>query len=237
MVSVVIVAGGKGKRMGQGVNKQYLKLGEMEVLAVAIEAFNRVDSVDEIIVVTSEQEIEFCSENIIKKYNFEKVKRVVAGGEERQESVYNGLMSCNEESEVVLIHDGARPFVTEKMILDSIEGARRFEACTVAVPVKDTIKRVDESSTILSTLKRSELFSIQTPQAFKFGLILEGHREAIKNNVLVTDDTALIEAMGKNVKIVMGSYFNIKLTTQEDLVFAGAIVDYLKENSKGGEDI
>jgi 2-C-methyl-D-erythritol 4-phosphate cytidylyltransferase len=236
MVSVVIVAGGKGKRMGQDVNKQYIKLGDKEVLAVTIEAFDKVDCVDEIIVVVSDSDIEFCSENIIRKYNFRKVKKLVAGGVERQESVYNGLMGCNEETEVVLIHDGARPFVTEKMILDSIEGARSFDACTVAVPVKDTIKIVDEYSTIVSTLKRNELFSIQTPQAFKFDLILKGHKAAIKNKILATDDTALIEYMGKKVKIVMGSYFNIKLTTQEDLIFARAILEYLKEDTKVRED-
>jgi 2-C-methyl-D-erythritol 4-phosphate cytidylyltransferase len=235
MISVIIVAGGKGKRMGQDVNKQYIKLEDKEVLAITINAFHKVDSVDEIIVVTCEDEIEFCNENIIKRYNFNKVKKLVAGGLERQMSVYNGLLSCNHETEVVLIHDGARPFVTEKMIMDSIEGARNFGACTVAIPVKDTIKIVDEANTIINTLKRNELFSIQTPQAFRFDLILKGHREAIKNKVFVTDDTALIEAMGKEVKIVMGSYFNIKLTTIEDLVFARAILSYDKDNAKAEE--
>lgn len=232
MVSAVIVAGGKGKRMGQGISKQYIKLEDKEVLAIAIEAFNKAQIIDEIVVVVGENEIDYCNENIIKKYKFEKVKKIIGGGIERQDSVYNGLINCNENTEIVLIHDGARPFVTEKMIVNSVNCARSYGACTIAVPVKDTIKTASVEGVIINTLKREELYAIQTPQTFKLNLILEGHREAKKNKLYVTDDTMLIEAMGKIVRIVQGSYFNIKLTTPEDLIFARAILSYNRQIKK-----
>lgn len=229
MISAVIVAGGKGTRMGLNINKQYFKIREKEVLAITIEAFHKIDIINEIIVVVGEDEIDFCVENVINRYDFSKVKKIVAGGMLRQQSVYNGLISCNSKTEIVLIHDGARPFVSEKMITDSIECAKQYGACTVAVPVKDTIKIGNAENSLVSTLNRDNLYSIQTPQAFKMDLLLRGHTEGIKNKLSVTDDTMLIEALGKEVKIVAGSYFNIKLTTPEDLVFGKAILDYLEE--------
>lgn len=231
MISAIIVAGGKSLRMGQDINKQFIKLKDKEVIALTIEAFNRATIIDEIIVVIGEDDIEYCITNVIKKYNLIKVKKVVVGGSERQESVYNGLINCNKESDIVLIHDGARPFVTERMIIDSATCASNLGACTVAVPIKDTIKIISKDSTVVSTLKRDELYAIQTPQAFKYNLILAAHEEALKTNLKATDDTMLIEAMGESVKVVKGSYFNIKLTTPEDLIFGRAILDEIESKS------
>lgn len=232
MVSAIIVAGGKGKRMGQGINKQYIKLNQKEILAITIEAFNKCDFVDEIIIVVGEDEINYCSENIISKYKLCKVKKVIAGGIERQDSVYNGLVNCDKNTDIVLIHDGARPFITDKIIVNCIQSARHNNACTAAVPVKDTIKIVDRDESVQNTLKRDELYAIQTPQAFKYELILEAHKRIKEKGVIVTDDTMLIEAMNRKVSIVEGSYYNIKITTPEDLVFGRAIQEELEALNK-----
>lgn len=229
MISAVIVAGGKGKRMGQNINKPYLKLvGEgKEILALSVEKFNNNSQIDEIIIVTSENEIDFCLENIVNRYKFGKVKRIVSGGEERQASVFNGLLNCNIATEFVLIHDGARPFVTDEMIENSISCVKSYGACTVGVPVKDTIKMINTEEFIETTLKRENLYSIQTPQTFKYELIMKAHNLAIQKGIIATDDTMLVETMGEKVKIVLGSYFNIKITTSEDLVFGKAILETL----------
>jgi 2-C-methyl-D-erythritol 4-phosphate cytidylyltransferase len=229
MVSAIIVAAGKGKRMGENINKQYIKLKDKEVLAITLEEFSKVDQVEEIIVVVSPDEVEFCKKNIIEKYNFSKVKKIVCGGKERQQSVYNGLLGCGAETDIVLIHDGARPFIDNEIICKSIEGAKINGACTVAVPVKDTIKVADSNKIITKTLKRDELYLIQTPQAFKYELILEAHKKALSETTLATDDTMLVEALGYKVKIIDGDYFNIKITTPEDLIFGNAILDSFKK--------
>jgi 2-C-methyl-D-erythritol 4-phosphate cytidylyltransferase len=229
MISAIIVAAGKGKRMDQSINKQYIKLKDKEVLAITLEEFSKVEQVEEIIVVVSPDEVEFCKNNIIDKYNFSKVKKIVCGGKERQQSVYNGLLNCGAETDIVLIHDGARPFIDKETICKSIEGAKMNGACTVAVPVKDTIKVADSNKIITKTLKRDELYLIQTPQAFRYELILEAHKKALSENALATDDTMLVEALGCKVKIIDGDYFNIKITTPEDLIFGNAILDSLKK--------
>jgi 2-C-methyl-D-erythritol 4-phosphate cytidylyltransferase len=228
MISAVIVAGGKGARMGLNINKQYFKICDKEILAITLETFNKLKLIDEIVLVVREEEINYCKENIVNKYKLDKVKKVIMGGEERQQSAYNGLKSCNVKTEIVLIHDGARPFVTEKIINDSIECARTHGACTVAIKVKDTIKNVNKDKSVVDTLNRSNLVAIQTPQTFKYDLILKAHEEGIKNNLNVTDDTMFVEALKKTVKIVEGSYFNIKLTTPEDLILGKAIYEHMK---------
>lgn len=224
MVTAIIVAGGKGKRMGHTLNKQFIKIGNKEILARTIETFQGIDEINEIIVVCSEDEIEYCKENIIVKYNLSKVVKVVVGGIERQDSVRNGLENCNSDTKVVIIHDGARPFVTSDIIKESIKCAAEYGACTAAVPVKDTIKRVGLDKYSIDTPSREGLYAVQTPQAFKYNIILEGHKKAENMNVAATDDTMLVENMGIKVKIIDGSNINIKITTREDLIFANAIL-------------
>lgn len=226
MISAVVVAGGKSRRMGMNVNKQYIRLREEEILAITLKVFNRSEMIDEIIIAAGEDEIEYCRENIVNKYCLTKVDKIVAGGDLRQDSVYNGLKSCSAKSEIVLIHDGARPFLTEQMIRESVACAREFGACTVAVPVKDTVKVVDKENYVTSTLNREELYLIQTPQTFKYEMILKAHEICREKGITVTDDTMMIEALGGKVKIVPGNYFNIKLTTPEDLVMGRAIIDH-----------
>lgn len=222
-VSVIVVAAGQGTRMNLDKKKQYIEIKGETILSRTIRAFQVNDLVDEIILVVNSDEIFFCKNEIVQARGFSKVISIVAGGYDRQESVYNGLKEVNEECSVVLIHDGARPFVDEQIIHTCIEGALSFEAVCAAVPVKDTVKTVDEEGYITITHNRAALWAVQTPQAFSCPLILEAHLKAKEEGFRGTDDSVLVERLGKKVKLVMGSYNNIKITTQEDLVFAEAI--------------
>lgn len=224
-VSVVVVAAGKGTRMKMDKKKQYLKINGERVLSRTLKAFDESDLIDEIILVVNGDEIFFCKNEIIEEANISKVHSIVAGGTDRQESVYNGLREVNPESSIVLIHDGARPFVDDEIITNCIDGAVEFGAVCAAVPVKDTIKTSDNKGFIEATPDRDTLWAVQTPQAFKLPLIFKAHEKALEDEYRGTDDAVLVERLGEKVKLVMGSYNNIKITTQEDLVFAEAIAE------------
>lgn len=226
MNSVVIVSAGKGSRMKADINKQFLKIGDKEVIAHTIDKFYNNKNIGEIIIVVREDEKEFFQENIINKYGYENIK-IAFGGKERQDSVYNGLKEADEKCEIVLIHDGARPFVTNEIIEKSIEGAKEYKSTIVGVPVKDTIKIVDENKDVCDTPNRSRLWSIQTPQVFDYSLIMKAHEKAKNNKYYGTDDSMLMEYLGYDVKVIEGSYNNIKITTPEDLKIAEEI---LREN-------
>ncbi|QXM07282.1 2-C-methyl-D-erythritol 4-phosphate cytidylyltransferase [Crassaminicella indica] len=223
-VSVIIAAAGKGKRMNSHINKQYLNIGEKPVLAHTIEVFNKCSFIDEIIVVTHPDEVAYCKEKVINFFGLEKVTKVVAGGKERQESIFNGLKAVYQKCDIVVIHDGARPFVREEYILKSIDEAIKHKAVGVGVPVKDTIKVVDEEKNIKNTLNRNVLWAIQTPQTFDYQLLLRAHKKAIEDGYLGTDDTVLVERLGEKVRMLMSSYDNIKITTPEDLYIGEAIL-------------
>lgn len=223
--AAVIVAGGKGKRMGSSIKKQYICLKGKEILAYTIEAFNRSNCIDEIIVVSAADEIEKVTEEIVNRYGFNKVKKVVAGGKERQDSVYNGLLAVSEEIDYVMIHDGARPFIKEETLNVALEETIKKEATIVAVPVKDTIKIGNvESKMVESTPKRDLLWTVQTPQSFKKELLKAAYDYAIKEALEVTDDSMIVEAYGHPVYIVEGDYTNIKITTPEDLIVGEAFL-------------
>ncbi len=225
-VSAIIVAGGSGKRMGMSIKKQYILLGEKEVLAHTIEKFNNCQCIDEIIVVVGAEEIQDTKVSIIEKYGYNKVKQVVAGGKERQDSVYNGLINTDDACRYVMIHDGARPFIKEEIINKALSEVKQNKACVVAVPVKDTIKVVNNTSKIIEhTPKRETLWSIQTPQCFDKEILISAYKFAKETNLAVTDDSMLVEAYGKAVHIVEGDYTNIKITTKEDLVIGKAILE------------
>lgn len=226
MNSVIIVSAGKGSRMKADINKQFLKIGNKEVIAHTIDKFYNNKNIDEIIVVIRDDEKEFFKENIIDKYGYKNIK-IVFGGRERQDSVYNGLKELEKSCQIVLIHDGARPFVTNEIIEESIECAKKYNSAIVGVPVKDTIKIVNKNNDVCDTPNRSTLWSIQTPQVFNYLLIMEAHEKAKEDKYYGTDDSMLMEHLGYNVKVVEGSYNNIKITTPEDLKIAEEI---LKEN-------
>ena len=214
MNSVVIVSAGRGSRMKADINKQFLKLQNKEVIAHTIDKFYNNENIGEIIVVVREDEAEFFKINIIEKYGYKNIK-IAFGGSERQDSVYNGLKMVDENCKIVLIHDGARPFVNNETIDSAIESAKENKCVIVGVPVKDTIKVIDENNNVCDTPDRSTLWSIQTPQVFDYSLIMKAHEKAREDNYYGTDDSMLMEYFGQKVKVVEGSYNNIKITTPD----------------------
>lgn len=216
-VCAIILAGGMGKRMGTSVNKQYLKLKGEPILKRTIDCFEKNKNIDKIVVVAAINEVEYCNANIIKKYNFKKVSIVLAGGIERQNSVFNGL-KATYNCEIVLIHDGARPFVSNNIIDEGIKYARNYGACAPGVTPKDTIKVKNLEGFSIDTPRRETLISVQTPQCFKYDLILEAHKYIEDNNIVVTDDTMAVEILNYKVFLYDGDYKNIKITTPEDLI-------------------
>ena len=228
MNSVVIVSAGRGSRMKADINKQFLKLKGKEVIAHTIDKFYNNKNIDEIVVVVKEDEADFFRRNIIDKYGYKNIK-IAFGGKERQDSVFNGLKAVNERCDIVLIHDGARPFVTDEIIKNSIECAKKNKCVIVGVPVKETIKIINKDNEVCDTPNRSTLWSIQTPQVFEYLSIIKAHKIAKEKSYYGTDDSMLMEYLGYNVKVIEGSYNNIKITTPEDLKIGEEI---LNENKK-----
>lgn len=223
MNGVVIVAAGSGSRMNMGINKQFIKLKDKEIIVYTLEKFYKHKSIDEIVVVVKEEEEEFFRKEIIDKYNFKNIK-LAYGGKERQNSVYNGLKLLDKKCDIVLVHDGARPFISEKLIDNCIEEAKNHNAVVVGVPVKDTIKVINEDNDIVDTPERSKLWAVQTPQTFNYDVLVKSYEDAFENNFYGTDDAMLVERIGYKVKMIEGSYNNIKITTQEDLNIGNQIL-------------
>jgi 2-C-methyl-D-erythritol 4-phosphate cytidylyltransferase len=223
-VTALIPAAGMGKRMGKTVAKQFLPLGEMPMLAHTLLTFQRASEIDEIIPILSKEDMEICLKEIIERYHITKVKTLVVGGKERQDSVQNGLHKLEKDASVVLIHDGVRPFVTHDMIKETVDHAKKGECVTVGVPLKDTVKEVNEKGIVIHTLERSRLWAIQTPQAFPVKILRRVYEDSYKQNLYGTDDATLVERAGGKVRVIMGSYDNIKITTPEDLLLAEEIL-------------
>lgn len=224
-VTGIVLAAGAGKRMNSTIHKQYMMLAGKPVLFYALQTF-AASEVDDIVLVVGAGEIPYCREEIIGHYGIPKVSAVVEGGKERYHSVYEGLKAA-EGADYVLIHDGARPFVTVDMIHRSLETARWCQACVVGMPVKDTIKVVGEDGFAKETPDRRGLWQMQTPQAFDYPMILDAYEKAIgQKNIAVTDDAMVLELVsGRQAKIIEGSYRNIKITTPEDLLIAEAYLN------------
>lgn len=229
-VCAIILAAGRGKRMGAKVNKQFLLLDGKPILYYTLNAFNSNKNIDEIVLVAAESEIDICKKEVVDKYKFDKVTAIVAGGKERQNSVLNGLKALNF-CNIVLIHDGARPFVSQKVIDDGIEYAGKYGACACGVKPIDTIKVRNDEGFSSNTLKRDELFAVQTPQSFKYNLIRECHEEIDKLNIMVTDDTMVVERFNNKVYLYDGDYSNVKITTVQDLSIGEQILKKLFTNT------
>ena len=223
--TAVIVAAGKGKRMGTDISKQFLPLCGKEILTHTVEVFEKADRIRDIVLVTGTDSLQDV-QDMVREYGWQKVISVVAGGKERQDSVWNGLQAVSEDTEIVLIHDGVRPFVTEEILDLSIETAVEMGGCAAGVPAKDTIKVCNSENIAVDTLDRSTLWQIQTPQTFRKELIVKAYEQAKAEGFLGTDDASLAENSGYSVKVIMGSYRNIKITTKEDLLIGEA---FLKE--------
>ena len=219
-ITAIVLAAGSGKRMNSKIHKQYLMLSGKPVLYYALKAFEE-SAVTDIVLVTGHGETEYCRRELVEKYAFAKVTAIVEGGKERYHSVYEGLKAA-EGADYVLIHDGARPFVDAGLVKRMIDAVKECEACVAAVPVKDTIKVADCDGFVKETPDRSLLWQIQTPQAFSYPLILTAYEKLFaQGEVSVTDDSMVLEQMTEHkVKLVQGSYQNLKITTPEDLVAA-----------------
>ncbi len=210
--------------MGKAVAKQFLPLGDKPMLAHTLLAFQRAVEIDEIIPILSKEDMESCLREIIEPYHITKVRTLVVGGKERQDSVMNGLQKLGPDASIVLVHDGVRPFVTHDMIRESVDRAGKGESVAVGVPLKDTVKEVDEKQMVRHTLERSRLWAIQTPQTFPVKVLVRAYEECCRQNIYGTDDAMLVERTGGKVRVIMGSYENIKITTPGDLILAEEIL-------------
>ena len=228
-ITAIVLAAGSGSRMKSKTKKQFMEIKGKPVIWYSLFEFEK-SRVDEIILVTGKEDIDYCKKEIVEKYNLKKIKNVVAGGSERYESVYNGLKEVT--GNIVLIHDGARPLINNEIIERSIEGTIKSDACVVGVPVKDTIKRANKEGYIIDTPYRSELWITQTPQSFKTDLVKMAYKkmkeELEKGNTTlnITDDAMVVEEFTTNqVRFVQGDYKNIKVTTPEDIDIAELFIE------------
>ncbi|MEK8132678.1 2-C-methyl-D-erythritol 4-phosphate cytidylyltransferase [Paenibacillus filicis] len=216
---VIVVAAGRGTRMGTTESKQYLQLDDKPILIHTLLSFERMEFVDTIVLVTGAGDVDRCRV-WARQYGLTKTIAVISGGKERQDSVHEGLKALPLGIEWVLVHDGVRPFAASRHVKACLERAYLTEAAVLAVPVKDTIKIVNGDGVIAATPERSSLWAIQTPQAFRFSLLLNAHERARQEGFTGTDDAMLVERLGKNVSVVESDYYNIKITTPEDLSWA-----------------
>jgi 2-C-methyl-D-erythritol 4-phosphate cytidylyltransferase len=233
-VVAIVPAAGIGKRFGPGTNKPFYSLGGKPLIVWSLKTLESVDRIEEVIPVLKVEDMA-QGEKIFKNYKLTKIKRIAAGGKERQDSVYNGIKLIKGRKCIVLIHDGVRPLIEKHLIEGVINHMLRIlrdkEDCdgvALGIPLKDTIKEA-KNGMIKKTLNRDKLWAIQTPQVFSYRNILAAYKKAMEENFYSTDDTALVERYGGKIKVVMGSYKNIKITTPEDMYLAEAL---LKMNSE-----
>lgn len=222
--TAIVLAAGQGKRMNSKIQKQFLEVKGYPVLYYSLKVFQESPLIDEMILVTGENVLSYCREKIVDKYGFTKVKKILPGGKERYDSVYAGLLAC-EDCDFVFIHDGARPFISEEILERGLEGVRETGACVVGMPSKDTVK-LAENGFVKETPERSSVWTIQTPQIFSYSLIRKAHENIRRKDMSgITDDAMVVEQeTGAKIRLAMGSYQNIKITTPEDLAIAEAFL-------------
>lgn len=223
-VSAIIVAGGKGTRMGAPVRKQYLLLDQRPILSHTLQVFAASGLCDQIILVVPAGDVTYCETEILRKTDHPETTTVVPGGAERQDSVFSGLEAVKDRTGIVLIHDGVRPFVEKNLIRELITCASVHGACIPGIAASDTLKEVDEAGCVQRTVDRKRIYLAQTPQAFQYDVIRKAHDRARRNHFSGTDDASLVEQAGGNVMVIQGSRANIKITTQADLALASGIV-------------
>ncbi|MBF0506473.1 MAG: 2-C-methyl-D-erythritol 4-phosphate cytidylyltransferase [Nitrospirae bacterium] len=239
-IAAIVPAAGLGRRFVTGQNKPLYVLFGKPLVVWALQALQSVEEISEIVPVVKEEDLKIAAE-LVGRYEISKVRRIVPGGAERQDSVYNGLRALDKETSVVVIHDGARPFVTGSLIKNTILELQGVDGVITGVPLKDTIKEVKKrkpavagrkqrqngtGSLVKKTLDRQVLRAIQTPQTFRFAMLLDAHERARAEGLYATDDAALIERYGGSIRVIEGSYSNLKITTFEDICFAEIL--YLK---------
>jgi 2-C-methyl-D-erythritol 4-phosphate cytidylyltransferase len=224
----IILAGGAGKRMGASTNKQFLLLDNKPIIVHTLQIFEECRPVDGVYLVVNQKDLPVIQEEILETYRFNKVMKLVIGGRLRQDSVRNGLEAIESPCDIVIIHDGARPFISPAFIEKGIFLMEMFDAIIPALPVKDTIKVISKEGFVQKTLERDSLWHVQTPQTFKHDLIVKAYREGMAKKLCGYDDATFLEFIGKKVKVIEGSPYNIKITTPEDLIIAKGILSQLK---------
>jgi len=220
----IVPAAGSGNRMGRELSKQYLALGGMPLLVHTLNVFERCPVVDALLVVVPPSDVKAVRTEMLPRWSLKKLAGIVPGGKERQDSVRAGIEALDRETELVVIHDAVRPFITVELIENCIRAAAEEGAATVGVPVKDTVKEVGADGRVMRTCDRNLLWLTQTPQAFRRDIIENAHRAAVRDGYRGTDDTSLVERLGIAVRMIRGDYGNIKITTPEDLVIAEALL-------------
>ena len=216
VVSAIIPVAGQGKRFGGKTPKQFLKIGGQPIIEITLQKFISLDEINHGVVVVAESEID-SSRNLFRHIDgFDEKFKIISGGVERQDSVYSGIKNIPPDTDIVVVHDGVRPLVSSQLISKSIQTAVETGACIAALPVKDTIKRV-KHGTVLETIPRDRLWQVQTPQTFKYSILREAHEKARETDFYSTDESALVEWNGHPVKIILGEYSNIKITSTVDL--------------------
>lgn len=224
----IILAGGTGKRMGAPTNKQFMMLDNKPIIAHTLQVFEDCRAIDGIYLVVNHKDLATLQEEILENYKFSKILKLVIGGRLRQDSVKNGLEAIDNSCEIVVIHDGVRPFLSPSMIEKSVTLMEMFDAIIPAIPVKDTIKMISKEGFVQKTLERDTLWHVQTPQTFKYNLILQAYRDGLAKKLYGYDDATFLESLGKKVKVIEGSPYNIKITTPEDLIIARGMLSQLK---------
>ncbi len=223
-VVAIIPAAGEGKRTKTSLRKQFLPINGKPVLAHTLEKFQKIQAIKGIIVVVPKGLVRYCKEYIIEKYNFDKVFKIITGGKSRQDSVRNGLDVTPPKCQLVLVHDGVRPLISENHILACIKAAKRYGTAIMAVKAKDTLKLSTDDLVILETMERKNVWLAQTPQVFRYSILKKAYDLAYEDGFYGTDEASLVERLGKKVRLIQGSYRNIKITTREDIEIAELIL-------------
>lgn len=226
---VVIAAAGQGSRMGTKTNKQFIMLNNKPVITYSLDFFEKQEVVDEIIVVTSAKELDFCRNEIIEKNHYQKVSAVLVGGQQRQDSIWVALQYLDPDTDFVAVHDGARPLLSSNVLRRLLSEAGEWGAAIPGVASRDTIKMVNKDSFVRQTLDRNVIYSIQTPQVFKFKELFEAYKLAYEEGFYATDDSALFEKYIGQVKLVEGDYNNLKITTPLDLMVVKNLLSWTEE--------
>ncbi len=223
-ITVLVPAAGAGIRMGKGVRKQFLLLQGLPILAHTLARFEALPDVAEIIPIVPEEEMAHCLEKCVEARGIRKVKRVVPGGPHRQDSVYNGLKAVDPATDYVMVHDGVRPLITEDLVQALMGSVAGMDGAVLAVPAKDTLKEVGDDLTVTKTLDRRRCYLVQTPQVFGYRVLRNAFEKAYVDGYYGTDDASLVERCGGRIRVAMGSYVNIKITTPEDMILAEALL-------------
>jgi len=220
----LIPAAGQGKRMGAVRSKPYLLLDGKPILLHTLLELEGCPLIDEVVLIVERGEIEHARASVVKEFKLQKVSTVLAGGLKRQDSVWEGLKAVKDDCDLVMVHDGVRPFISQEILARAVQGAIDCGASIVGMPAKDTVKLVSAQKEVLETPDRTSVFLVQTPQTFKRAIVLKAYREAMRDGFYATDDAALVERLGLPIKVVEGSYENIKITTPEDLALGELIL-------------